>query len=161
MPVYEYQCDECGLKVEKLWKLMSVAQTKDTIPCEECNTDMRKLVSAASFAFKHPSSQTRGALPPNTGTSDDFNFDKAIGRDAAEKWKVHEQRNTRKDTVIRDAQKGGTAPTREQLVPTASGEGYRVITEPERVKANQNRDTAFKIAQAAKKSGESPPTSDK
>jgi len=46
-------------------------------------------------------------------------------------------------------------------VPTASGEGYRVITEPERVKANQNRDTAFKIAQAAKKSGESPPTSDK
>jgi putative FmdB family regulatory protein len=154
MPLYEYQCDSCGLKVEKLWRLMSVAKTKGTIPCEECGTDMRKLVSAASFAFKHGTSQTRGALPPNTGTSDDFNYDKAIGRDAEQKWKVHEQRNSVKDSVIRDERRAGRAVTREQLVPTS--EGYRTITEPERVRANQNRETAFKIANAAKTSGDSP-----
>lgn len=155
MPVYEYQCDQCGLRAEKLWKRVSIAQ--DTIPCEECGTDMRKLVSAANFAFKHPASQRRGVLPPNTGTSDDFNWDKTIGHDAAKKWKNIEARNTEKDRVIRHEREAGRMVNRDHLVPTMSPEGrpegYRVITEGERVKANQNREAAFKVAQAAKEQG--------
>ena len=157
MPIYEFQCDTCGIRTEKFWKRVSLA--KDTIPCPECEEDMRKLVSAVNHTFKHPASQTRGMLPPNTGTSDDFNFDKAIGRDAAEKWKGIEARNAEKDRVIRHEREAGRAVTREHLVPTVSPdgkqEGYRVISEGERVKANQNREAAFAIAQAAKKQGES------
>jgi len=112
---------------------------------------MRKLVSAVNFSFKHPSSQTRGALPPSTGTSDDFNFDKAIGRDAEKKWKDIEARNSLKDRTIRHEREEGRGVTRDHLVPKVDGSGeYRVITEAERVRANQNRQTAFEIAQAAK-----------
>ncbi len=150
MPIYEYQCGECGLQAEKIWSRISIA--KDTIPCPECSTDMKKQVSAANHRFVHPASQTRGMAPPNTGTSDDWKMDKAIGRDAEKKWGIIEKRGTVKDTAIRDARKEGLAVNRSQLVPKLDGSGeYRVIKEKERVKANQNRETAFQIAQAAKK----------
>ena len=149
MPIYEYQCDACGLRTEHLWR--SMAATKDTIPCEVCSKDMRKLVSAASFKFNHKAG-VRGSLPPSTGTSDDWNFDKAIGRDAERKWGAIEQRNSGKDAVIRHERKQGRAVSREQLVPKGDGTGeYRTITEGERKRANSARQTAFSVAQAAKK----------
>lgn len=150
MPIYEYQCDQCGRQEEKLWKSMSGA--KETIPCEACEAPMRKLISAANFAFVHPKSQTRGVAPPNTGTSADWNFDQAIGRDAEEKWKAVEQRNAHKDSVIRDERKAGKLVTRDQLVLKNDGSGeYRTIKEPERVKVNENRVAAHAVTQAAKK----------
>ena len=152
MPIFEYQCDECGLRIEKLWKRSSAVV--EPVVCSECRTDMRKLVSVANHAFKHGASQTRGSLPPNTGTSDDWNFDKAIGRDATEKWSQIEKRNAQKDSHIRDERKAGLEVNRDQLVPTCQGE-YRTITEPERVRANENRQTSFQIAQAAKKQSSS------
>jgi putative FmdB family regulatory protein len=152
MPLYEYQCDACGLRAEKLWPRISTA--KDTIPCGECGEDMKKLVSLTNHAFKHPESQTRGALPPNTGTSDDHNFDKAIGRDAEQKWKAVEKRDEVKDRTIRHERQEGRGVTRDHLVPKLDGSGeYRVITEDERVRTNAARETAFKIAHAAKESG--------
>ena len=115
---------------------------------------MKRLVSTVNHTFKHPPSQTRGMAPPNTGTSDDWKMDKAIGRDAEQKWGVIEKRGEIKDTAIQDARREGLAVDRSQLVPKLDGSGeYRVIKEKERVKANRNRDIAFKVAQAAKKSG--------
>ena len=150
MPIYEYQCDECGFRTEKLWKRISIA--KSTIPCDECETDMRKLVSVAAFAFKHGEGQTRGALPPSTGTSDDWNFDKAIGRDAEKKWEDVGKREAVKSRTIRHEREEGRAVTRDHLVPKSDGSGeYRVITEPERERVNENRQAAFDISQAAKK----------
>jgi putative FmdB family regulatory protein len=155
MPIYEYQCDSCGLRDEKFWKRISAA--KDTIKCGSCDEDMRKLVTAGSFTFNHSAGQKRGSLPPSTGTSDDWNFDKAIGRDAEDKWGKIEKRNKVKDTTVRDEYKAGRLVNRDQLVPKQDGTGeYRVITEPERVRTNQNRQTAFDIAKAAKEQGKSP-----
>jgi len=149
MPIYEYRCDDCGLQVEKLWK--SISGAKDTIPCEGCAQPMKKLLSAANFAFVFPKSQTRGIDPPSTGTSADWNCDKAIGRDAEEKWKKIELRNSDKDAVIRDERKAGKLVTRDQLVHKEDGSGeYRVIKEPERIRVNENREAAFAISQAAK-----------
>lgn len=149
MPVYEYQCDKCGLQIEKLWKTMSSA--KDSIPCDGCAEPMRKKVTAANFAFVFPKSQMRGTQPPNTGTSIDHNFDQVIGRDAADKWTKIEQRNSDKDTVIRDERKAGNLVTRDQLVHKGDGSGeYRTIKEPERLKVNEQRGAAFQVAQAAK-----------
>lgn len=146
MPIYEYQCDSCGLRKEKLWRTMSSA--KDSIDCESCGEPMRKQVTAANFAFSHPASQKRGALPPNTGTSDDWNFDKAIGDSADASRKVIEKRDKVKDAHIQQERKEGRLVNRDQLVRASDG-GYRTITEKERTRVNQNRKTAVDIAKAA------------
>ena len=144
MPIYEYQCDECGLRAEKLWGRISLAQ--DTIPCTECKTEMRKLVSATNFKFSHPQSQLRGAAPPSTGTSDDWNFDRVIGRDAEQKWEAINKRNAEKDRVIRHERENGLELKRNQLV--LDKDGYRPIKENERVRANEGREVAAELNKA-------------
>jgi putative FmdB family regulatory protein len=150
MPIYEYQCDSCGLREEKFWARISTAQ--DSIPCSSCKVLMRKLVSAASFKFSHSEKQIRGAAPPNTGTSDDWDYDKAIGRDAEKKWGIIDKRAAEKDRVIRHEKENGLDLKRNQLVPTTEG-GYRPIKEEERVRANAGREIAAEINQALSKKG--------
>ena len=49
MPIYEYQCEACGHKLEKLQK-MSDDPLRD---CPECGApQLKKLVSAAAFRLK-------------------------------------------------------------------------------------------------------------
>jgi len=49
MPIYEYECTDCGHKLEAIQK-MSDDPLKD---CPECDTDsLKKLVSAAGFRLK-------------------------------------------------------------------------------------------------------------
>lgn len=49
MPIYEYQCTECGYQTEVLQKI-SDAPLKD---CPECGKPtMKKMVSAAAFRLK-------------------------------------------------------------------------------------------------------------
>lgn len=147
MPIYEFTCQSCGLRFEKLFRRVS---SDATSPCPNCEGEGKKQVSAASFAFKHPANQRNGPLPPNTGTSDDWNFDKAIGHDAAEKWgKIHEN-NARKDKMIADAAKEGRGITRDHLVRKREG-GYREVGEGERKYINQNREAAHAVSQAATK----------
>lgn len=152
MPFYEFQCEDCGVRFERLYK--SIARADNAAPCPDCGEPSRKLVTAASHSFKHSESQTRGALPPNTGTSDDWNYDKAIGRDAAVRWEAVQKRDAVKDAVIRDERKRGRAVTREHLVPTSeSREEFRVITESERKWVNDSR----KMAEKAREVIVSPP----
>jgi putative FmdB family regulatory protein len=49
VPIYEYKCDECDHRLEKLQKI-----SDDPIKtCPECGEDgLRKLVSAAAFKLK-------------------------------------------------------------------------------------------------------------
>ena len=47
MPIYEYACETCGHRFEKLMRMGA-----EPPPCEECSSDVRKLVSAGSFALK-------------------------------------------------------------------------------------------------------------
>ena len=49
MPIYEYQCDSCGKRIEALQKI----NDEPLITCSACGSDsLRKLVSAASFRLK-------------------------------------------------------------------------------------------------------------
>jgi putative FmdB family regulatory protein len=125
MPIYEFTCQSCGLRFEKLFRKISTAKE---FPCTSCGAPGKREVSAASFAFKHPPSQTRGMAPPNTGTSDDWNFDKAIGRDAEMRWGEIHKDGAKKDQIVHDEAKKGRGITRDHLVKTREG-GYRVITE--------------------------------
>ena len=49
MPIYEYQCDDCGATLEKLQRLSDAP----LIDCPKCGKSaLRKLVSAPSFRLK-------------------------------------------------------------------------------------------------------------
>jgi hypothetical protein len=143
------------VRFEKLYKRISTADK--AAPCPECKEPARKLVSAANHTFKHSQSQTRGPLPPNTGTSDDWNADKAIGRDAAKRWAKIDERNREKARVLREAHKDGIAAGPEHLVRTRettsdgreAGGSYRVITEGERKAVNAGRKAAESVRQAS------------
>lgn len=48
MPIYEYQCQECGDITELLQRFDDPAPEA----CDECGGEIRKLVSAPAFQFK-------------------------------------------------------------------------------------------------------------
>lgn len=132
MPVYEYECQECGLRFERMRKM---SESDAPTPCTACKApDARKRVSASNFAFSFPSSQMRGMAPPNTGTSIDHNADLVIGRDSEQRWKVAAERQTYKKKVL---QKNPGA-TGFDLSKTHEGD-YRVMRPEERKAAESAR----------------------
>lgn len=146
MPIYVFTCQKCGLRFEKLFK--SVSEDRES-PCT-CGGVGTRQVTAASFKFAHSPNQLRGMAPPNTGTSDDWNYDKAIGRDAEQRWsKIHEDRQE-KHKVVKEEAAQGRGITFDHLVKKPEG-GYRPITESERQYVNERREAAFIVTQAAKK----------
>lgn len=48
MPIYEYQCQQCGARTETLQRLGAPPLTE----CTECGGPLRKLISAPAFQFK-------------------------------------------------------------------------------------------------------------
>lgn len=144
MPIYEFLCHDCGLKFEVLYPRISDDQEHSC----DCGGTGHRQVSAVSFKFNHSASQRNGPLPPNTGTSDDWNYDKAIGRDAAEKWeKIHENQS-KKDKMIREQRKAGIGVSSQHLVKTRDQEGYRVMSESERKTINERRKMARVVNKA-------------
>lgn len=134
MPVYVFQCHSCGLRFDKLFSRASSAEDLPSTPCTGCGDPALRQVTAAAFAFNHPASQTRGMAPPNTGTSDDWNYDKAIGRDAARRWGHIGQRMDRKRQVIAD----NPGSTGYDLSRNPDG-SYRVMKPEERAKSEAGR----------------------
>lgn len=158
MPIYEFTCHSCGLRFDKLFRRMESSDSLTETPCDSCGEAAYRQVTAAAFKFSHSASQVRGAAPPSTGTSDDWNYDKAIGRDAEQKWKIVEQRDAEKSRVIRQERENGLALSKGQLVRSQEDGSYRPITEPERQVVNERRTTAFQVAQAAKAQPKKPPS---
>ena len=149
MPIYEFTCPECGLRFDQRFSKMMTTEELPSHPCKECGQPAYRLMSVVNHEFSHPASQMRGALPPNTGTSDDWKFDRVIGRDAEAKWKVVEQRDAAKQRVIADEKQAGRLVNNSQLVRTADGDGYRPVQESERVEINKRREAAAAVAKAA------------
>lgn len=48
MPIYEYECDNCGHHVEVLQKFSDDPITE----CEQCHSRMKKLISQSTFHLK-------------------------------------------------------------------------------------------------------------
>lgn len=48
MPIYEYQCQECGKRMEAIQRLADAPLTT----CPTCNGPLKKLISSPSFQFK-------------------------------------------------------------------------------------------------------------
>ncbi len=48
MPIYEYECDKCGVHVEALQKFSDQPLTE----CESCDGKLKKLISQSTFHLK-------------------------------------------------------------------------------------------------------------
>ncbi len=48
MPIYEYQCEKCGVIIEKIQKFSDAPLTS----CERCEGKLNKLLSQSSFSLK-------------------------------------------------------------------------------------------------------------
>jgi hypothetical protein len=104
------------------------------VPCKECGKPSKRRVSKANHKFAHASTQTRGAAPPSTGTSDDWDYDKVIGRDAEQKWKLIEERTAHKRKVLRD----NPGSSGDDLQRTPDGD-YRVMKQEQRTAIEEAR----------------------
>ena len=48
MPLYEYQCEKCGSRIEKIQKFSD----PPLATCEKCGGDLARLLSAPAIQFK-------------------------------------------------------------------------------------------------------------
>jgi putative FmdB family regulatory protein len=48
MPIYEYECDECGVRFEKLQRMADPALTK----CPECSGHIHRVIQPVGVIFK-------------------------------------------------------------------------------------------------------------
>lgn len=65
MPLYEYQCEKCGKRVEILQR----ASDKPYKHCPNCGGDMKKLFSSPAIQFKGSGFYKTDYKPASTGES--------------------------------------------------------------------------------------------
>lgn len=140
MPIYEYECQSCGLRFEKMRKL---SDSDSPASCPECSApETRKLMSSVNHSFAHV--PVGGPRPQNTGVhSIDYSADRVIGRDAEQRWKTIAERQSHKRGVIR-ANPGATG---FDLSRTYDGD-YRVMAPPERKAVETARGVHKKVMDA-------------
>lgn len=137
MPTYEHQCDACEIIFERM---RPMSEYNKPYNCPECGKSCPVIPSVANHAFVFPESQLRGTAPPNTGTSHDFNFDTAIGRDAEKNWKLIGERQQYKNRVLRN----NPGATGHDLSRTRDGD-YRVMKPEERKQSESGRAIGDKL----------------
>jgi len=84
MPVYDYKCNDCGLKFEKSLKMAESATTT----CPVCKTPTSN---------KLPPKGVLGKVGEPTHIPKDI--DLAVGRSAEERWQAYEDRAKKKQKV--------------------------------------------------------------
>lgn len=123
MPIYKYQCYDCGLQFEALVSFALREQPKDCM----CGAKAKPLMpESVSFSFDQ---QPKDILPQNTGvTSFDAKVDRVIGAHARKGWTVIGGRHQEKKKILRaNPQIRGT-----DLAPNEDG-SYRVVPSQERL----------------------------
>lgn len=141
MPLYEYDCDDCGLRFELLRKLSDFTKPAK---CPECGQEVGKIMSPTNHAFAHQ--PVGGPRPQNTGVySIDYNADRVIGRDSEQRWRAIAQRQADKRKLLAD----NPGATGHDLSRNHDG-SYRVM-KPEERKAVETARGIHKQAQEALK----------
>jgi putative FmdB family regulatory protein len=97
MPIYDYQCHECGLRFEQSVKF---SDRENDHPCHACNQPANRLMPASVKGVFNK--DVTGPVPQNTGIhSLDAHIDRVIGKSAAQGWATHENRVADKREVLR------------------------------------------------------------
>mgnify|MGYP003141522282 CR=1 FL=1 len=100
MPIYQFQCQSCGLSFDKRWAYAQAKQQDFTTECASCGEKVKREMTPANFQFQ---GKADSALPQNTGVqSFDTNYDRVIGSDAEQKWKIIQKRQEEKAALLRD-----------------------------------------------------------
>ncbi|OHD25547.1 MAG: hypothetical protein A2Y38_13055 [Spirochaetes bacterium GWB1_59_5] len=96
MPVFEWQCQDCGLRFEAF---VSREKREEPHVCPQCDALATPAVpSDISGVFNHDVS---GPGPQNTGIQSlDADYDRVIGQHAKQSWTVIEQRVQEKRRVM-------------------------------------------------------------
>lgn len=70
MPIYEYECDSCGYKVEQYFSKMSAAPQHYPCAHGHCQGTVRRLMSAPKFRIKGYSEANGYNLPSQSDVLD-------------------------------------------------------------------------------------------
>ena len=99
MPLYRYQCENCGLQFDAR---VSAANATEAYPCLSCETPSNRLVPESMTSTYNPSGD--GTIrPQNTGVNSyDANVDRVIGDHAKSSYEHISKRHARKREIIRD-----------------------------------------------------------
>lgn len=130
IPVYTYQCEECGLQFEKRRK---ASKAQAPLKCE-CGAQVSLAVPSTMNSTFHVAGDG-GVGPQNTGVSAyDANVDRVIGEHAASSWKSIDARlNHKKDILRKNPNASGYDLSRKQ-----DGD-YRIMSSKERKAAETAR----------------------
>ena len=127
MPLYEYQCMECGLRFEKV---RPFAERKGGASCPSCSKTAPRAMPKTVSSMVDVA--VTGPVPQNTGYADlDAHIDRVIGQSAKQGWAYQEGRAHEKEEVIRDS---GFRPGERELYREPDGT-WRVMS-PEEEKAS-------------------------
>ncbi len=144
MPTYQFQCQSCGLLFDKRWQYASAKASDFTTPCEGCGENTRRKMTESNFQFNHKASS---ALPQNTGVqSFDTNYDRVIGSDAEQKWKLIQKRQEEKAALLRNNPDKSGQHIRRNL-----DNHYEVVSETEKNAFEFGTSVAKEVTEKGKK----------
>lgn len=64
MPVYEYRCDDCGERFERLF--LTIGQEPDDLACPTCGSrELQRLISVVAVHGGNAGGQAEGESPPS------------------------------------------------------------------------------------------------
>jgi putative FmdB family regulatory protein len=121
MPIYTFQCG-CGVQFEHR---VSFKKMDDPHNCPACGTVVqRNMPGGMNYTINQ---SVTGPIPQNSGYSGiDANVDRVVGRDAEDKWKVIDTRDTAKRELLRQSD------TEEKSRLSRNPDGtYRVMDDTE------------------------------
>jgi len=77
LPLYEYECTQCGKRIEKIQKFSDSPLTT----CEKCGGKLEKLISSSAIQFKGSGWYVtdyahKSSAPPSSSSSESGNGDK-------------------------------------------------------------------------------------
>lgn len=132
IPIFDYQCDECGLRFERPGRMDRAMEGHE---CPSCGTKAARVPpSSLGYTFNHNPTAV-GPVPQNTGVSAyDYSVDRIVGADAADRWATVDKRNSVKREVLRDA----PGATKKDLSVLPDG-SYRVMEKEEKKTTRNTR----------------------
>ena len=86
MPLYEYECTQCGQRIEKIQKFSDAPLSK----CGKCGGKLQRLISSPAIQFKGSGWYVtdyarKGYAPPASSSPESGNGDKGKSAGAAKK----------------------------------------------------------------------------
>ena len=86
MPIYEFKCEKCNLKFEKIFSKISEKSTEE---CPECGKPAKRLISRSNFKIAATKS-----IPKE--------IDLKVGADAEKRWLEYEDRKSQKEKIKKE-----------------------------------------------------------